>query len=560
MTSLEATAGAAGGLLTPGGPTDLVTINPGSDTLDVFDGLGGGRFANPIAMQTEIPAQVVGMGDFAGNGIDDLAVLTTNGLYIYLGNGRGGFLPPSEFNVGFEPSGLTVADVNDDGRLDLLVGNSRGDVQVLLGQGDGTFQAPFLASEPPVELAADVTGSGAKYIVSTDQRTDEVLVERNGGAPTLLGSAANGLDDPGAPTLADLNGDGIADLIVANSGSNNVLIYPGLGNGQFGPAINDGGGYFAGINPVGVTVADLTGNLPDLVVADDEGNQITILINTSTSTGGISFRQGPVLDLAGGPVSTVVGDFTGNGVPDLLVTLSQSNGVVLLQGIGNGFINAPIPTVFNAGVDPVQSFVGRFDGKPDLLTVNAGSNDLTLVSGFNGPDPLTTTISSGGLQPDTALAFSSSDSAFENLVVGNAGDGTLALFEGGPGGLSLTSVESDPNLPTPTALAYSALTGGQIQFYAATAGLAEPELVSLSLAADASLQVALPNPSNTVAQLVAFRDSSLPLVATVLTLTIEVSASELSLQPEGAENGGAGAFLSGSGGTVGQSISSMWAH
>ena len=49
VTSLDATAGVAAGPLTPGGPTDLVTINPGSNTLDVLDGLGGGRFANPVA-------------------------------------------------------------------------------------------------------------------------------------------------------------------------------------------------------------------------------------------------------------------------------------------------------------------------------------------------------------------------------------------------------------------------------------------------------------------------------------------------------------------------------
>ena len=92
VTSLEATAGVAAGPLTPGGPTSLVTINPGSNTLDVLAGLGGGRFANPVTIQTASPAQVVRMGDFTGNGIDDLAVLTTSGVSIYLGNGKGGFL------------------------------------------------------------------------------------------------------------------------------------------------------------------------------------------------------------------------------------------------------------------------------------------------------------------------------------------------------------------------------------------------------------------------------------------------------------------------------------
>ena len=55
VTSLEATAGVAAGPLTPGGPTDLVTINPGSNTLDVLTGLGGGRFANPVAITDPAP-------------------------------------------------------------------------------------------------------------------------------------------------------------------------------------------------------------------------------------------------------------------------------------------------------------------------------------------------------------------------------------------------------------------------------------------------------------------------------------------------------------------------
>ena len=57
VTSLEATAGVAAGPLTPGGPTDLVTINPGSNTLDVLAGLGGGRFANPVTIDTASPGR-----------------------------------------------------------------------------------------------------------------------------------------------------------------------------------------------------------------------------------------------------------------------------------------------------------------------------------------------------------------------------------------------------------------------------------------------------------------------------------------------------------------------
>jgi hypothetical protein len=116
VTSQEVTAGVAAGTFTTGGLTDLVTIDPGSNTLDVLAGLGGGRFANPVTIQTPSPAQDVRTGDFTGNGLDDLAVLTTSGLSIYLANGRGGFRPPTTYAVPSESDGLTIADFTGNGK------------------------------------------------------------------------------------------------------------------------------------------------------------------------------------------------------------------------------------------------------------------------------------------------------------------------------------------------------------------------------------------------------------------------------------------------------------
>ena len=138
----------AAGPLTPGGPTGLVTINPGSDTMDVLAGLGGGRFANPVPSRPRAPPRVVRMGDFTGNGIDDLAVLTADGVSIYLGDGKGGFLPPTTYAVPPESDGLTVADLTGNGKLDLLVGDAYGDVLVLLGNGDGTFRPTTRPTSP----------------------------------------------------------------------------------------------------------------------------------------------------------------------------------------------------------------------------------------------------------------------------------------------------------------------------------------------------------------------------------------------------------------------------
>ena len=466
VTSLEATAGVAAGPLTPGGPTDLVTINPGSNTLDVLVGLGGGRFANPVTLQTASPAQVVRMGDFTGDGIDDLAVLTTGGVSIYLGNGKGGFLLLHTYPVGPESDGLTLADLTGNGKLDLLVGDAYGDVLVLLGKGDGTFQ-PYHEADQAITLAvADLTGNGKPDFIYADQGLDRVVVQYGTSQTTVLGDQATGLLSPGAVTLADLTGNGIPDLIVANSGSNNVLVYPGLGNGQFGLALNGGHGYFVGTNPVGITVAYLTGALPDLVVADEGSNQVSILLNQSQPGGAISFNAGPRLNSGGtGPVSTVVGHFTPGSAnqEDILVSNSGSNNVALLPGVGGGFFNDQNHQTFAVGNDPGPLFEGSFDGKPDLVTVNAGSNDLTLISDFMSADYVTSTISSGGTEPDAAFSFSSG-SGFDDLVVGNSGDGVLALFEGSEQGLILTSSETNPDLVGLTALTFSGLTGGQIQF------------------------------------------------------------------------------------------------
>ncbi len=478
-------------------------------------------------------------------------------MSIYLGNGKGGFLPPVTYDVPAESSGLTVADVNHDGELDLEVGDAYGDVLLLLGNGDGTFE-PYHESNQAVELAVtDLTGNGSKDIIYADQGLDRVVVNYGAGNSSVLANQSTGLLDPGAVKLADLNGDDIPDLIVANSGSNNVLIYPGQGDGQFGPAINDGNGYFVGTNPVSITVADLSGSLPDLVVADEGSNQVSILLNQSQVGGAISFTAGPRLSSGGtGPVSTVVGNFTGGKFPDLLVTNSQSNDVTLLPGKGQGFFNDTNPRTYSVGTDPGSTFVGNFNGQTGLVTVNAGSNDLTLISGFEGSDPTTSTIASGGIDPDAAFAFADG-SGFEDLVVGNAGDGELALFEGGLDGLGLAAATSEANLPDPTALAFSALTGGQVQFYAATAGHESAELVALSLGIEDRAELVGGRVVRCKfvgsAALVPLSDSSLPLVATVLTLTITVSGDEFNLAQAETE----AAFLSGTGATVGQGLSSQ---
>ncbi|MBV8267849.1 MAG: VCBS repeat-containing protein, partial [Planctomycetaceae bacterium] len=463
LSSQEETAGVVAGAFTQGGPPDLVTINPGTNTFAVLAGLGGGAFANPLTFPTTSPATVVRTGDFTGNGILDLAVLGADGVSVYLGNGHGGFGEPTTYPTGPNPTGLTVADVSGDGIPDLLVGNTFGDVLVLQGDGKGDF-APSQPVDQQIELAvADLRGNGERDVIFTDQALDRVTVQYGVSGPqSVIGDRSQGLMAPGAVTEADLDGDGISDLIVANCCGNDVLIYPGLGNGQFGPAQ----AFAVGTDPVGITVADLNGR-PDLVVADEGSNDIAVLLNVPTPGGGFTFTNGPRLQLKTptkqgiGPVATTVLTPPGGGPADLLVSNSGSNDVWLLPGVGGGFFNDQDPTIFPVGRNPGPLFVGNFMGRPgqlDLVTVNAGSNDLTLIPDFlHGGQAQE--ISSGGTDPVAALAGDFLEDGRTDLLVANNGDGRLALLLGGLDGLNLTESMVNPAVPHPTALALDVLTG-----------------------------------------------------------------------------------------------------
>ena len=369
---------------------------------------------------------------------------------------------------------------------------------MLADQGDGTFR--LLTAAGNVALAvADLTGNGTKDIIISDQGLNRLVIEFGGGQREILGDSSSGLLGPGAVAVAYLNGgENPPDLIVVNSGGNNVLVYPGLGNGQFGPALNGRKGFFTGTDPVGVTVADLNGR-PDLVVADRGSNDVTILLNQPMADGGFTFVPGPRLNLKTatqqgiGPVATAIVPSPTGGPASLAVSVSGSNQVWVIPGVGGGFFHDQNPTIFSVGSQPGPLFVGNFDGKPDILTVNSGSNDLTLISNFMGSHPVTTTISSGGLDPVAAFEFSSG-SGFDNLVVANNGDGTFALLEGGLDGLNLTSTETALGL-NPTDMAFLAFTGGQIQFYAATQGSEAITLGSFQLGGETGGMPTVPGPT-----------------------------------------------------------------
>jgi hypothetical protein len=352
------------------GRPDLVAADPIGDRIALLLGQDSGLAPAVTIPLGFIPAALV-TGDFNGDGNLDLAVLdaATDTIHVYLGDGRGGFV--AKHNVGANgkvipllagpgASGLTVADVAGpgggppDGIPDLLVGDGFGDVLTLVGNGDGTFSplaeadtVPLVAPTPDDVVLADPVADRVASAVRLPGTTTFT-------AGTFLQDRRNGLLAPDALALADLNGDGLPDLVVADGGANSVLVYPGQPGGGFADQPLS---FPVGTDPVGVTVSDLNGDgILDLAVSDQGSNDVAVLFGLGAGAAW-TLVPGPRLAAGRGPIATAVEDVTGDGIADLVVTNGQAGTLSVLPGIGRdgtgtGFFNDANPTVINVPGNP----------------------------------------------------------------------------------------------------------------------------------------------------------------------------------------------------------------
>ena len=161
--------------------------NSGAGSVGILLGNGDGTF-QPVRRYKAggYPFQIV-VGDFNGDGIPDIAVLsagTYNKIHILLGNGDGTFrLSPGDLSVGYDVTSIVAADFNGDGKLDLavcdVITGKPGYVSVFLGNGDGTFQGPtsFQVGEGPDRIVtADFNGDGKPDLATVDSVSSTVTI------------------------------------------------------------------------------------------------------------------------------------------------------------------------------------------------------------------------------------------------------------------------------------------------------------------------------------------------------------------------------------------------
>jgi len=331
------------------------------------------------------------IADVNGDGRQDLIVVnqTDGTVSVLLGMPDGTFGGRTDVSAGTEPYGIVIGDFNEDGKIDIAVTNlcgpSCGNISVLLGNGDGTFKAPvsYPTGPSPVGLVvADFNHDGHLDIAVVDGCGTScgfvsVLLGKGDGTFQVKTDYAVG-QSPGALVAADLNGDGKIDIAVANL-SNSISILIGNGDGTFQAAAN----YPSAGAPAFLAVSDLNGDkIPDLVVTHNDAPwAATILFGNGDGT----FQPEQVIPMqAGGSVATApvqIVDLNADGKQDLVFSSVSQGGTLIFLGNGDGTFQGP--TNFATGSYPFAFSVADVngDGKKDLVVADQESNHVMVLLG-----------------------------------------------------------------------------------------------------------------------------------------------------------------------------------
>lgn len=452
------------------GKLDLVVAEADSNSLGIFLGNGNGTF-NEIAVALPGSPSVLITGDFNRDGKVDVVAAYADGnptaVSVLPGLGNGSFGSPintSIVGLGSAYFWLSTADLNGDGIPDLVATSGLQDnaVQVLMGNGDGTFSAGQVIAQN----FQNQNLSTALFDADEDGKIDAIVVDSFGALwfyqgngdgsfstnPKLFGVG----DVPFGIGVADVDGDGHLDVVVSGvfvdgwpygaSAGNLTCVLLGDGKGNFSPAKV----YRGDLSAFSLAIADFNGDgHPDIVTANQDSDSAVVFLNDGK--GGFGDPQGGFIGYEGGgavnaPLTEIVStDVNGDGFPDLALIEypqlpSTSYQLTVMLNDGTGHYSLPIrsdaiDTTFSPWFGDFVLADFRNTGQPDFLAIG-------IDGGLGGKSYISFAANQGGGHFG-APALTFPPNAIGKIGVGDFnGDGKPDFVAVGEGGIINSSSQS----------------------------------------------------------------------------------------------------------------------
>jgi hypothetical protein len=357
--------------------------------------LTAATFGNPVSIAVGDHLTAMVTADVNLDKKPDLIALYPGQLAVavMMQSNIGTFGTPALQNVtgGDIPQTMTVADVNGDGKPDVVTGNNPGDgasygdtcsISITPGDGKGDFfyypngrtYSGSPSFDPWSAAVSDVNGDGKPDIITGGGGTVDVWLQ---GTFTVWGDAEYLVPvQPGWSytklALADLNGDGKPDIVATGGTQVNVLL--NAGNGTFAVAPS----YGVAAGSMAVALGDVSGDGKLDIVTTGSNSSISVLMGNGDGTFG-AVQNYPV---AGTPNSVALGDFNGDGKLDIVTTGAEVD-VLLNNGAGTfGAAEAVGP----AGRSVVVADFNK-DGLPDLAQIDGSGTSVDVILNTSAPPP-----------------------------------------------------------------------------------------------------------------------------------------------------------------------------
>ena len=409
------------------GKSDVIVVNYSNHNFSVFKNTsvaGSVSFATKEDFATELNPYYAAIGDLDGDGKLDLAVTnySSNSVSVYKNMSTSGsitFADKIDYATGTNPQHISIADLDNDGKPDLVVANyNAGNVSVFRNTSTPislsfAAKADYTTGDNPNSIAiSDLDGDGLSDMVVGNFSNSFSVFENTSTAGTISFATKVDYTTPEnlqSANISDFDGDGKPDLVLANSGKNKVSIYRNTSTaGSISLMANVE--YAAENGTYDISINDLDGDgMPDLAAINLYETIVSVFKNTSTS-GSISFATKVNFETGIYPVSIVSGDIDGDGKPDLIVDNAHTFSVLRSRVM-------PPPTI--------SSFTPTSAGTGDTVTISGTYLSEPLAADFGGTDASSLT----GVSPTVMKAVVGDGATGDVSVITPGGTATLTGFK-----------------------------------------------------------------------------------------------------------------------------------